>query len=131
MIQTAHNYLKVRDGMVAGFYHPYLGSEKLIELLDELENIPNIQWIDLKQMDNEVKTDLVSISSQNGDIHVEISHMKLFQKSFDYLDFHIKNIITLALWVVVAIGALGVLIFSICILVASRKNQVRRGDSVG
>src|SRR5690625_1023811 len=43
MIQTAHNYLKVRDGMVAGFYHPYLGSEKLIELLEELENIPHIQ----------------------------------------------------------------------------------------
>ena len=131
MIQSAHNYLNVRDGMIAGFYHPYLGSERLIALLDQLENIPNIQWIDLKEMDNEVKTELVSISSQNGEIHADINHLNLFQKSFDYLDYHIKNVITFALWIVAVIGALGIFIFIIFIIAASRKSEKRRGDLVG
>src|SRR5690606_16106585 len=32
MIQNAEDYMFVRDGMVAGFYHPYLGVDRFKEL---------------------------------------------------------------------------------------------------
>ncbi|MFD2043617.1 DUF2334 domain-containing protein [Ornithinibacillus salinisoli] len=44
----------VRDGIIGAFYHPFLGVEGLKELLDEMEKIPNLTWMDLSKMDNKV-----------------------------------------------------------------------------
>src|SRR5699024_9419922 len=50
------------DGLFSGSYYPYLGVENFKQLIYEMEKLPNIEWIDLKEMDVWVKADGVDIS---------------------------------------------------------------------
>jgi len=133
MMNEADPYLFVRDGMIAGFYHPYLGVERFKELLTRLERLPNIEWIDLKQYNNHVKTERVKITSNNGEIIVDIHRFKLFQESFEYLDYHLKNFMNLVFWVFAGIGAFGILSFVLCILKVhlSTNRSSKRGGVIG
>lgn len=131
MIDNARNYQFVRDGMVAGFYHPYLGVDLFIELLKELEKIPNVTWIDLKEMNNRVQTDYVDIKSENGEIIVDINRTGLFMSSFDYVSYHLHRIVFVILWMIAAIGSLAVITFFIHAWRNYSKHQPKRGDPVG
>lgn len=132
MINKAKDYQFVNGGMIAGFYHPYLGVDLFIELLDELEKIEHISWIDLKQMNHRVKTDYVDIRSDNGEIIVDINYLGLFMSSFDYLNYHLKKVITIILWCIACIGLIAVANFTFHIL-SNRHSQHRtkRRNSVG
>lgn len=61
------------EGGVAGaFYHPYLGMKYLPELVDQMERIPNSEWLDIKKTKQTVKTDKVEIhTSGDGTIQVK------------------------------------------------------------
>lgn len=62
--------LIVRDSMIGGFYHSYLGVEYLPQFLTYFEGLPSGSWLDLKQTVNEVKTSNVQIISDgSGNIH--------------------------------------------------------------
>lgn len=65
------NLLLVRDGIIGGSYHPYLGLEYLEDFLAIYENIPNLKWIDLKMQSHWVETSKASIFTDgSGTINV-------------------------------------------------------------
>lgn len=71
MKELAIDTTKLSDGMIGAFYHPYLGLEKLEELVTELQGIPNIKWIDLQKEQNAVKMGDIHITSDQNGIHVD------------------------------------------------------------
>lgn len=132
MLDKASDYKFVSNGIISGFYHPYLGVDRFIELLENLEQIPNIEWIDLKQIDNEVQTDLVVLKSHNGEVSVDIHHIKLLMSSINFFYFHLKNIISKILWCIAGIGILAILNFTYHIFRNHHgKHRIIRGDSIG
>lgn len=72
MKSRIHDFTTVRDGVIGGFYHPFLGVRGLIEILDEFEKIPGVQWIDLKKLKNTVKAEGIWIESDNGKMDWDI-----------------------------------------------------------
>lgn len=70
--QQLEKVLIVRDSIISGFYHPYLGVEYLPEFLSYFEQVPNLRWINLKETKQSVATHKVQVSSKHsGDISVE------------------------------------------------------------
>ncbi|MCM3002931.1 polysaccharide deacetylase family protein [Priestia koreensis] len=61
------------DSYVAGFYHPYLKLSNLKELVESLDRVPNREWVDLKKLDNRVKVQNVTISSNSSGVKVDKS----------------------------------------------------------
>ncbi|AIF45541.1 polysaccharide deacetylase family protein [Virgibacillus halodenitrificans] len=127
MIQNAKEHQIVRNGMVAGFFHPYLGVEVFQEFIEEMEKLPNINWIDLKEMNHNVQTEHVDIQAKEGNITVNMKRMGLFMSSWDYLSYHLKAILLKMLWGFAVIGGLAVLAFVYLTLI-NRKRYVKRGD---
>ncbi|MEH7235357.1 polysaccharide deacetylase family protein [Bacillus sp. JJ1562] len=113
MIKEAQRYTVMRDGFVAGFYHPYLGVEGFEMLLGELEKIPNVKWIDLKERVNTVKSENVTIVSGDGLVKVDINYTGLFASSLDYLFYRIKDMAQYMTWVMVGAGAFAVVLFTL------------------
>jgi uncharacterized protein YdaL len=70
------DFTTVRDGVIGGFYHPFLGGKELIEVLDQMGDIPNLEWLDLKKRTNTVQTGTVKIKTENGRIHTEVKQQK-------------------------------------------------------
>ena len=97
--------------MIGAFYHPYLGVEGLKELLDEMETIENIAWIDLKQMENTVAVDNVKISSGNGEIQADINYLGLMTTSLDFPFYYLGQTVIVLTWIIAGIGILSVLMF--------------------
>jgi uncharacterized protein YdaL len=60
------------DGMIAGFYHPYLGLNHLKELVSEMKKVPNLKWIDLSKETNNVHMSGVSIHSDQTGVTTKI-----------------------------------------------------------
>lgn len=126
MMKSADYYQVAEGGMIGSFYHPYLGLEGLQELLDEMEKIENIEWIDLKEMDNKVVVDNVTIQSGNGEITTEVKNLRLMSTSFDFLNYHIKETAVMFTWIIAAIGIVSVLMFtSFLFHLNIRKRRVR------
>ncbi|WP_042221186.1 DUF2334 domain-containing protein [Oceanobacillus manasiensis] len=46
--------LIVRDGVIGGFYHPFMGMEQLQKLVYEMKDIPGITWLDVKEGEHSV-----------------------------------------------------------------------------
>ncbi|WP_099159150.1 DUF2334 domain-containing protein [Virgibacillus ndiopensis] len=63
MKDRVNDFSIVRDGIIGGFYHPFLGVDGLVDLIDEMEKIPNLEWIDIKDVNNTVKTGGVVINN--------------------------------------------------------------------
>lgn len=111
MVKKAYEYQLTRDGMVAGFYHPYLGVEPFVELLNELEKIPNVSWIDLKQLDNLVQAEHVRIETKQGEIKATVERGRLLMSSNDFLNYHLLNLSQKLLWMVAFFALVGALLF--------------------
>lgn len=129
MDKAIKRQMVLRDGMIAGFYHPYLGVERFEAMLELLEKIPNIRWIDLKALNQQTKTDHVVIESANGEIETSIEHLQLFQADHRLLNYHINRIGDIALWVLVGLG-----FFTICLFLyymLSIKHERKNGFKVG
>lgn len=125
MLKRAHDYQMVRDGMVAGFYHPYLGVEGFIELILEMEKIPDISWIDLKQRNNTVRADNIEIKSHQGEIIARVNHGQLFMSSVDFLTYHIRTSIEKVTWAIAVIGAIAVILFIYNIIILRIHEKIR------
>ncbi|MUK88622.1 DUF2334 domain-containing protein [Ornithinibacillus sp. L9] len=126
MIQNIHDYSIVRDGIIAGFYHPFLDEdhfEKFTKVLDELEQIEGLQWIDLKQMNNNVQVEHVHIKSENGEVIVDIDRLKLFFTSIDFLLYHIKKVAVNATWLMVGAGTVAVTLFISYIVITRKRSR--------
>ncbi|MFD1172681.1 DUF2334 domain-containing protein [Oceanobacillus picturae] len=44
----------VRDGVIGGFYHPFMGIEQLKKLVQEMQDIPGVTWLDVKEGNHSV-----------------------------------------------------------------------------
>mgnify|MGYP001190345364 CR=1 FL=1 len=131
MMDRAHQYMFVRDGMVAGFYHPYLGVELFHELIEQLTQL-DVSWIDLKQLDHHVRADHVEIRTEHGEIIVDMNRWKLFMDSLDLLYYHIGVYLKRFTWLMAMIGILALVTFTIYILINSTRNEpMKRGDEIG
>lgn len=113
MVKEAQRYSVMRDGFVAGFYHPYLGVEGFKKLLAELEKIPNVEWIDLKERVNTVRSENVTIESGEGRVNVDISYTGLFASSPSYLFYRLKYLAQHLTWVLVGAGGFAVVLFTL------------------
>ena len=131
MIDEAKEYQFLRDGMISGFYHSYLGVDLFVELIQELERLPNISWIDLRQFNNRVSVDNIEIKTENGNILSEINHIGLFLSSGDYIKYHVIVLIHKILWCLVGIGTIAVIFFTYNIFITSARIKARkRGEEI-
>lgn len=121
MIENTERMGFVRDGMFAAFYHPYLGVERFEELLAELEQLPNVSWLDLKEMDVWVKGENVSIHTENGEIIPKVNHWEVTYSSLDAPLYYIGRTVGYTSWGIVAVGAIAV-----CTFIAFTYHSVRR-----
>ena len=127
MMEAADFYEVTDGGMIGGFYHPYLGVEGLQEVLDEMEKIKDIEWIDLKEMDNTVTVDNVAIKSGNGEVTADVNNFGLMRTSADFLYYHILETAITITWVIAGIGVLAVLMFiSFTIYLVIRRRRMER-----
>lgn len=111
MMESAEYYQLLKGGMIGAFYHPYLGVEGLREVLDEMEKIKNIEWIDLKEMKNTVVVDHVNIQSGNGEINAQVNNLGLMRTSKNYVYYHMIEIVIIITWVIAVLGITAVLMF--------------------
>ncbi|MGM8213102.1 DUF2334 domain-containing protein [Virgibacillus sp. W0430] len=111
----------VRDGVIGGFYHPYLGLEYLSELLDVYEQIPNLTWLDLKRTSNYVEADNVHLSSSElGKMHVE-NTLKPWDLFFERNHFTAVEMILWAVTIVVCVFLLLFFIFTLYLRIQLKK----------
>ncbi|WP_179631941.1 polysaccharide deacetylase family protein [Clostridium peptidivorans] len=108
MVKKAEFYSGLSDSIIGGFYHPYLGLDKLKMLVEELETIEDIKWFDLKEQANTVKTSNISIKSKDGIIDVD--------KPLIFSKYQVEYV---AIFFYVGIVVIGFLIF----ILRNRKNE--------
>lgn len=63
----AEKQMFLRDGMVSFFYHPYLGPERLVEVLDQIDHLP-VNWIDMNKEDAIVTSGDLTIEAVDGEV---------------------------------------------------------------
>lgn len=132
IITKAENHLLLRDGMIALFYHPYLGPERFEELLDRLDELPPVDWIDLKEENTTTKSEEVMITASSGEIH---SQSGLFSSAFSSsvtMGHFIKGMADKATWLLVGTSSLAVLFFTGYTLISRRRvEKEERGENIG
>lgn len=112
MMRAAENQVIVRDGYIAGFYHPYLGLERFKELMDRFEKLPNLEWIDLKKMNNYVAVDNISlIASSESEVIKSVDYFEMLKTAPGYYEPHVKSAGNYTMWLVVAVSGLMVALF--------------------
>lgn len=116
-----------RDGILSAFYHPYLGSEKFKELLNELDQLTNVSWIDLKKTNVWVNGKNVSIHTENGEIITDVNRYKIIYSSWDALIYYIGQIVSLVAWILVGIGSIAVCMFIMFTFHFIKKNKQIEG----
>ncbi|QQK81435.1 DUF2334 domain-containing protein [Salicibibacter cibi] len=130
MVDKAELHQITSGGMIGGFYHPYLGVEGLIEVIDAIEEIPNIEWMDLKELDNTVDVEHVSITSGDGEIDANIDQMSLMTTSIAYPAYHVKNFAENVTKIMIWAGVLSVvLLMSFTVFQIAKGNRSDRGIS--
>lgn len=123
--------LLVRDSMIGGFYHPYLGVEYLEEFLSIFDQIPNVKWVNLKMDNHWVKTPKVSIVTDgSGDIHVtnDLSWWDRWKRQNEYSLF--ENVLWLVTIVVLIFICLFIL-FTLHLRTQLKKQLFMERDRIG
>lgn len=128
MMARAEEYQISDGGMIGGFYHPYLGVEGLEDLLDEMETIPDLEWLDMKEMRNTVEVENITIKSGNGRIETDIDTAGLMTSSIDFPVYHIKNFIDKVTWVVAGIGVTAVIMFIFYTVFRRPRREHEKGE---
>lgn len=116
-----------RDGIFSVFYHPYLGFERFEELLAEIEKLPNISWIDLKQMDVWVKGDHIEIHTNHGQIIADYNHFKIVYSSLDAPLYYIGQFVQYAAWIMTYLGLASICAFVFFTIFLKLRNKQVEG----
>lgn len=128
MIRKAEMISKADEGIYSAFYHPYLGVEGFRKVIAEMEKLPNISWIDLKQMENWVKTDKIEISTSNGEIIVQKKNGYQILPTLNVTMMYANKIIDYLTWAMAIIGTAAVLAFIIfTVYLNVRKKRIEEG----
>src|SRR5690606_25864705 len=127
MIDNTKRIGLVRDGMFAAFYHPYLGVEGFQELMEEIEKLPNVSWIDLKEMNVKVDGENVSIHTKNGEINSDLNQFKVVYSSLDAPVYYLGQFVGYAAWIMVFIGAAAISSFILFTIRLNSRNKQLEG----
>lgn len=95
----------VRESMIGGFYHPYIGTEHLPALVDMMESTPGFRWFDLREQDEQVSTADVRITSVDGTLALRDDRSQVINQLKPYLptSFLERSLLALALITLVAV----------------------------
>lgn len=116
---------------IGGFYHPYLGLTYLPQMIELMEAIPNLEWIDFQQEEYVVQTDRVTIAqtAENGlQIHSAIN------KKEELMDRLMENPVDMALWMIASIVILFLALFSVYVTslrIRLKKRLFEERESIG
>ncbi|MBF0705438.1 polysaccharide deacetylase family protein [Alkalihalobacillus hwajinpoensis] len=114
----------VRDGVISGFYHPYLGIENFKEMIHEMETVPNLSWVDLKSFDTLTKADHVSIQFTNHEPEVKLDYVGMIKSSPEYYEPYLNRVTNGVLWVIATVAGFMIILFIAFILMLNfRKNK--------
>lgn len=112
-MEVAIEQLKTVPGsMIGGFYHPYIGLEYLPEMVELIESVGNIEWLDLRETSQLVETKHMTIKQEAGkslEISSTISRMDSFLQQLKERPFEAS------LWIMALVVALFILAFFIYI----------------
>ncbi|MBB6443958.1 DUF2334 domain-containing protein [Bacillus benzoevorans] len=125
MVNKAALIGTAEEGMYAAFYHPYLGVDGFKKVIAEMEKMPDISWIDLKQMDNRVITENIGIYTENGEIIFKRNQGSSILPSMNVAGMYVKGIIDKLVWGMAIVGAAAVMMFIIfTVYLNGRKKQI-------
>lgn len=128
MIANADSMSETTDGVVSGFYHPYLGVESFEALLSELESTADsLSWIDLKERDITVQTSDMLIYTEDGTVKMDGSRGKLMVSSKDFLLYHFFRWSNMLAWALCFIGASAVIAFMMFTVLNKRRKIAEEG----
>lgn len=66
MRRALNETLLVRESMLGAFYHPYIGMEYVDDVVDLMESVPGFKWLDLREQDERVMTEDISIRTDDA-----------------------------------------------------------------
>lgn len=107
MEQKIEAVTTVPGATLGAFYHPYLGTDYLEEMVALMESVPNIEWIHVAQEGVHVQTPFVSITSDNGTLQLEDNRTWTYYMKQQWA----QNPGEFILWGIVIITAIFVLLF--------------------
>jgi uncharacterized protein YdaL len=113
MMQAAEDLTVLRDSYIAGFYHPYLGVERFIELMDKMEKFPHLDWVDLKKESNTVEVNNISVQSGDDQVDVAVEYFGLLKEAPEFYKPKVASAANSALWALAVPAGLMVLLFII------------------
>ncbi|MEK4762782.1 DUF2334 domain-containing protein [Viridibacillus sp. FSL E2-0187] len=111
---------QVPGSVIGGFYHPYLGMEYLPEMVSLIEEVPNLEWLDLRKSKQIVQSENIMIQQEDGELKV-VSHIKWTDKVKQRMG---ENPFEMVLWILAIIVALFVIAFFI--YVVSLRTKLRK-----
>ncbi|RKJ22630.1 hypothetical protein D7X33_44560 [Butyricicoccus sp. 1XD8-22] len=122
MEKAIDNVTQVPGAMLGGFYHPYLGIGYLKEMVALLKDVPNLEWLELNETEQFVKTDLVKINYlDNGEIQIENG----LTWQHDLKEYIYNKPFEVSLWVIVFVTAIFVAIFTFYIMTFRIRHRKR------
>ncbi len=133
MMKRAEEMTVVRDGYIAGFYHPYLGVEKFKELIGRMEQIPNLQWIDLQHTSNVVKVDNISVAAdEEEELSVNVEYFGLLKSAPEFYQPKVKSTATNTMWVFAfSAGGMVLLFVLYAVVIVIRRKRTEKGKFYG
>src|SRR5699024_5045828 len=81
------------------------------QLLAEFESIPHLSWIDLKERDNLVQTDLVQITTEAGEVSVQAKSAQVMIASMENFSYHSLQWLNMLAWILVILGTGAIIAF--------------------
>lgn len=133
MMKKAEEMTVVRDGYIAGFYHPYLGVEKFKELIGRMEQIPNLQWIDLQQTSNVVQVDNITVTAEETEeLSVNVEYFELLKDSPEFYNPKVKSTADNTMWLfALSAGGMVVLFVLYAVIIKIRRMRTEKGKYYG
>ncbi|WP_214815612.1 MULTISPECIES: DUF2334 domain-containing protein [unclassified Exiguobacterium] len=122
MRRARDELMLVRESMIGGFYHPYIGMEHLADLIDMMESTPGFQWLNLRNQNEWVRTEDVSIQTSNGTISLQDNRSPVWSQ----LKLHMPNsFLEKSLWALAIITFTAVLMFLVYTLYLRTQRKKR------
>ncbi|MGE6203890.1 DUF2334 domain-containing protein [Guptibacillus hwajinpoensis] len=123
MTQSIQKQQIVRDGVISGFYHPYLGIENFKEMIHEMETVPNLSWVDLKSFDTLTKADHVSIQFTNHEPEVKLDYVGMIKSSPEYYEPYLNRVTNGVLWIIATVAGVMIILFIAFILILNFRKK--------
>ncbi|PLR96049.1 polysaccharide deacetylase family protein [Bacillus sp. T33-2] len=133
MMGAADQMQVVRDGYIAGFYHPYLGVEKFKELIGRMERLPNLSWIDLKKVSSHVTVDNISVTvGEKEGVSVGVDYFGLLENSPEFYKPKVESATNMTMWMIaIAAGSMVALFTIFAIRLRLNRSRLEGGDFYG